>query len=207
MHKYSFVLLAVLAALPSVSAQGVALPVGLQGGGQYRLLIVTEGRRNAVSTNIADYNAFVTAEAAGNPALDALNTTWTAVCSTTTVDARDNTNTDPTPLGSTGVPIYAARGVRLADDYDELWSGALQATPGGPGYPTRGSLRSLERHGLRWGPRRAGGGARHRQSRPWELPLSALPAGFVDFSFGAGSGVSHAADVCALSGVLTVPDC
>ena len=67
MHKYSFVLLAVLAALPSVSAQGVVLPAGLQGGDPYRLLIVTEGRRNAVSTNIADYNAFVTAEAAGTP--------------------------------------------------------------------------------------------------------------------------------------------
>ncbi len=38
------------------------------------------------------------------------------------MDARDNTGTDPTPAGDTGVPIYLVNGFRFADDYDSLWT-------------------------------------------------------------------------------------
>lgn len=125
--------LLVLASQAAASAQ--LPPADLTPGEPYRVISVTDAQRDALSTEIADYNAHVAADAAVRPALLVLGTTWTAVCSTETVDARDNTNTDPTPAGSTGVPIYSERGVRIADDYDQLWSGALAApvTPAGTG--------------------------------------------------------------------------
>lgn len=115
-------LFATLTTASGALAQGFSLPSDLQPGDQYRVLFVTASKRDSSSTDIADYNAFVSADAAANPALAALSTTWTAVASTATVEARDNTNTDPSPAGSTGVPIYRPDGTRLADDYDHLWN-------------------------------------------------------------------------------------
>jgi len=94
----------------------------LNPGDQYRLLFVTNSVTNAESADIAVYNALVAADAAAVPELDALGTTWTAVASTPTVDAVDNTMTDPSPAGPTGVPIYLINGRRFADDYDSLWT-------------------------------------------------------------------------------------
>ncbi len=91
--------------------------------GPYRLLVVTDGVINATSTDIAVYNSFVTAEATAVPALAALGTTWTAVASTSTVDARDNTMTNSAIWG-TGVPIYLLDGTLFADDYASLWTSA-----------------------------------------------------------------------------------
>lgn len=82
-------------------------------------------QRDALSTDIADYNAFVSAAANSVPELLALGTTWTAIASTATVDARDNTGTNPTV--STGVPIYRLDDTRIADDNADLWDDTLQA--------------------------------------------------------------------------------
>ena len=127
--------LAAVSFASALTAQSVNLPpAGLAPGDTYRVLLTTPDRSDATSTDIADYNAFVQAQAANNPALAALNTNWTAVCSTATVDARDNTNTNPTPAGPTGLPIYRTDGLRLADDYDHLWSTVstpLYGTPSG----------------------------------------------------------------------------
>jgi hypothetical protein len=62
-----------------------------QVGDKYRLMFVSSGVRDGSSATIADYNTFIQnlATAAG------LGTGWTAVVSTATVDAKDNTNTDP----------------------------------------------------------------------------------------------------------------
>lgn len=60
----------------------------------------------------------------GTPASALL--TWSAIASTETVSARDNTSTDPTPAGDTGVPIYLLDGVtKIADHYDDLWDGSI----------------------------------------------------------------------------------
>ena len=65
---------------------GVILP-NLPVGSQYQLTFVTAGSRDAMSTNIEDYNQFVTEQAALNPALPQ-GLTWRAIASTATVDAR-----------------------------------------------------------------------------------------------------------------------
>ncbi len=97
--------------------QGVSPPAGLQPGEPYRLLLVTDGSRDAASADIGTYDAFVTADANAVAGLAALNTRWRAVVSTPAVDARDHTGT----TGGGGVPIYRTDGIRVCDDHGSLW--------------------------------------------------------------------------------------
>ncbi|MBC1194095.1 PEP-CTERM sorting domain-containing protein [Microcystis aeruginosa BLCCF158] len=134
----SGVALATLVTASAAQAALVVVPADLAPGAQYRLVFVTAGTRNATSTNIDDYNTFVTNEATGGtPAIDtALDTalngagfdlstiTWKAIGSTASVDARDNTGTNPTL--STGVPIYLIDGNRVANNNADLWDGSIQ---------------------------------------------------------------------------------
>jgi len=107
-------------------AAPITIPTGLNVGDTYRIAFVTSTTRDATSSNIADYNAFVTAAANAQAELAALGTTWTAIASTATVDARDNTNTVPsTAGGSLGVPIYLLNDTKLVDSYDDLWDGTI----------------------------------------------------------------------------------
>ncbi|WP_375329194.1 PEP-CTERM sorting domain-containing protein [Microcystis sp. BLCC-F210] len=128
-----------LATLGTSAAQAafVVVPTDLAPGDQYRLVFVTAGTRDAQSLNIDDYNTFVTNQATGGtPGIDtALDTalngagfdlstiTWKAIGSTSAVDARDNTGTNPS---STGVPIYLIDGNRVANNNADLWDGSLQ---------------------------------------------------------------------------------
>ena len=116
--------LLVTAATPSASAP-IVVPTSLNLGDQYRLAFVTHGERDAFSGNIADYNNFVTAAANSVPELSALGTTWRVIASTSAVDARTNTGTDPTPPGPTGVPIFTLIDFKLANDCDDLWDGTI----------------------------------------------------------------------------------
>ena len=84
-------------------AQVTTVPPGLNPGDQYRLAFVTSTTRDATSTDIADYNTFVLGVANSSAALAALSTTWKAIGSTATADARDNTDTCP---ACTDVPIF-----------------------------------------------------------------------------------------------------
>ena len=102
----------------------VTKPTNLVDGDQYRLVFVTSGTRNALSANIADYNSFVTQQANLSPELAALNTTWKVIGSTTTVNARDNTGTNPTLTG--GVPFYRLDGGLVAANNTELWSSNIR---------------------------------------------------------------------------------
>jgi hypothetical protein len=109
-------------AAPALSAP-VTTPPGLNPGDQYMLAFVTSSATTAGSGNIADYNAFVTTVANSQLALAALATTWTAIGSTSSVDARDNTGTNP--IG-TGVPIFLLDGVsKIADNNADLWDGTI----------------------------------------------------------------------------------
>jgi hypothetical protein len=103
-------------------ASVVTVPSGLNPGDQYRLAFVTSFADQATSSNIADYNIFVTNVAHGVSQLSALGTTWTAIVSTQTVDARDNTGTNPS---STGVPIYTLGGPLIATNNADLWDGSI----------------------------------------------------------------------------------
>ncbi len=87
---------------------------------QYRLVFVSSTVRDATSADIADYNAHV--QSAANAA-GLSSVTWNAIGSTETVDARDNTSTNPAADGS-GVGIFLMDGVtKVVDDYNDLWDG------------------------------------------------------------------------------------
>jgi hypothetical protein len=107
----------------AVLSAPITVPAGLNPGDQYRLAFVTNTTRVATSSNIADYNAFVTAVANSQTELAALGTTWMAIASTATVDARDNTGTNLN--SSTGFPVYLLDETRIADNNADLWSGNI----------------------------------------------------------------------------------
>ncbi|CCI36017.1 PEP-CTERM sorting domain-containing protein [Microcystis aeruginosa] len=128
-----------LATLGTSAAQAalVVVPTGLNPGDQYRLVFVTSGTRNATSSNINDYNNFVTSQVTGSALATQLTTagfnlgtiTWKAIASTrasgsiVAVNARDNTGTNPSSLG---VPIYLIDGNRVANNNTDLWDGSIQ---------------------------------------------------------------------------------
>ncbi len=187
-------------------AAPITIPTGLNPGDTYRIAFVTSTVRDATSTDIADYNAFVTAAANSQASLAALGTIWTAIASTSTVNARDNTSTVPSSVvgGSTGVPIYLLNDTQLVGSYDALWSGTLgnSLSIDETGETTTGS-------GLVW--------------------TGTTPAGLTEFAFGLGvatifgarlgdafatgeswtalsnSETSFEFQLYSLSGLLTVP--
>ncbi len=113
-----------LACCQVAAADFMIVPPGLSPGTQYRLVFVTSGTRNAVSSNIEDYNAFVTSQANQVPSLVSLGTTWHAIGSTFSVHASDNTGTNPSSLG---VPVYNLGGASVAASNVDLWDGSLLA--------------------------------------------------------------------------------
>jgi hypothetical protein len=106
------------------AAVSITVPTGLNPGDQYRLAFLTSTTRPATSTSIADYNVFVTTAANAVPALAALGTTWSAIGSTSVVDARDNTGTNPSADG-VGVPIYQLDDTLLAGGNADLWDSSI----------------------------------------------------------------------------------
>jgi hypothetical protein len=121
-----------LATLGTSAAQAalVVVPPGLSPGDQFRLVFVNDGKRDATSSDIDDYNNFVTNQVTGSALATALTTagfnlgtiTWKAIASTDSVAARDNTGTNPS---STGVPIYLIDGNRVANNNADLWDGSI----------------------------------------------------------------------------------
>lgn len=100
----------------SCQAKATVIPPNLPPGSQYQLIFVTESIRDATSSNIDDYNAFVTSEAALSPSLPA--TLWHAVASTTTVNAIDN-------APSVGLPVYNTHGDLVASAATGLYTATL----------------------------------------------------------------------------------
>ena len=80
-------------------------PTGLAVGTKFRLLFLSSTKRDALSSDIADYNTFVQDRAAaGHADIQAYSGGFGAIGCTAAVDARDNTSTT-----GTGVPIYWAQ--------------------------------------------------------------------------------------------------
>ena len=102
-----------------VQAEIITEPTDLSVGEQYRLVFVTSGSRDATSTDIEDYNSFVDGHGDFAIASD-----WKVIGSTSSVDARDNTSSNPNADGA-GVPLYNLAGERVANDYADLWDGDL----------------------------------------------------------------------------------
>ena len=95
-------------------------PTGLAVGDQFRLLFLSSTKRDALSSDIADYNTFVQDRAAaGHADIRAYSAGFGAIGCTAAVDARDNTSTT-----GTGVPIYWLDGAKVADDYTDFYDGS-----------------------------------------------------------------------------------
>ena len=95
-------------------------PTGLNAGDQFRLLFLSSTKRDALSSDIADYNTFVQDRAAaGHADIQAYSGGFGAIGCTAAVDARDNTSTT-----GTGVPIYWLDGTKVADDYADFYDGS-----------------------------------------------------------------------------------
>ena len=87
-----------------VQAEIITEPTDLSVGEQYRLVFVTSGSRDATSTDIEDYNSFV-----DDHGDFAIASDWKVIGSTNSVDARDNTSSNPNADGA-GVPLYNLAG-------------------------------------------------------------------------------------------------
>jgi hypothetical protein len=109
-----------------VTANGGANPAtgkAWKAGDRYRLVFVTAANTRAASADLGTYDAFLqrVAGAAG------IGGTWKVLGSSATVDARDHTSTHPDVNGK-GEPIFLLDGVtRIADNYEDLWDGSLDA--------------------------------------------------------------------------------
>ena len=96
---------------------------GLVAGDKFRLLFATSTKRNASSTDIADYNTFVqNRAAAGHADIQSYSSGFRVVGSTSATDARDNTSTAYTSTNK-GVRIYWLNGNKVADEYEDFYDG------------------------------------------------------------------------------------
>ncbi|NNE77504.1 MAG: hypothetical protein HKN31_10585 [Pricia sp.] len=79
----------------------------------------TSGTTQAIYPDIATYNNFVQ----GFADAENLGLGWTAIASTSAVNARDNTATATSD--GVGVPIFDMAGTLIAVDYIDLWDGSI----------------------------------------------------------------------------------
>lgn len=111
---------AVLGVTASVASAAIVVPPSLSPGDKYHLVFVTSTTRNATSTNIADYNAFVQAAAdnAGIGSGDGVD--WFAIGSTQTVAAKVNAL-----IGATNLVFLLNGTTKVADGYTDMWDTTL----------------------------------------------------------------------------------
>lgn len=102
-------------------------PTGLNNGDKFRFLFLTQTTRDATSSNIADYNAFVNT-AAGGATYAGTAVSWAAFANTATVGSAANVG----GFGSS-VPVYLTNGTKIANDMSTnsggLWGGSLFSAP------------------------------------------------------------------------------
>src|SRR5262249_2877133 len=103
----------------SARADFMLVPAGLNPGDQFRAVFVSSAVRDAHSSNIADYDQFITnlAVAAGIDTYFGSPVTWQAIGSTATVDAIDRL---PSTFGSP--PIYRLDGALVVNPARGLWT-------------------------------------------------------------------------------------
>jgi hypothetical protein len=94
-------------------------PAGLNPGDHFRFVFITDGIRDATSTNITDYDSFVNVDAEG-ATYNGVVVNWLAIGSTDSVDAIDH-------VGQATATVYLSDGTLVTTDTTPtgLWSGAL----------------------------------------------------------------------------------
>ncbi len=96
------------------------IPTGLSTGDKFRLIFLSSTKRNAGSTDIADYNSFIqNRAAAGHTDIQTYSAGFRAVGCTADSDATANTATT-----GTGVVIHWLNGNKVADDYTDFYDGS-----------------------------------------------------------------------------------
>jgi len=111
-------------------------------GDQYRLVFISSIRATAEdrSDNIADWNAL--AQGFANNATHSANlgsVSWFVIGSTATVDARDNTSTNPNVSGAGHTIMLINGSTVIANDFNDLW--------GGPGSSIQNIINLTENEG------------------------------------------------------------
>ena len=125
LHPRRFAIVVVMVCLASglvgQAEAGIVLqtPAGLNPGEQFRFVFVTDGIRDATSTNIGEYDSFVNVDA-GAATYNGVVVNWLAIGSTDSVDAIDH-------VGQATAPVYLSDGTLVTTDTTPtgLWSGAL----------------------------------------------------------------------------------
>lgn len=186
-------------------------PAGLSSGDQYRLFFMASGERDGTSTDIEDYNDFVQSHVDKSPKLAALGLEWNAVLSTATVDARDNTGTNPEVDGE-GVPVYMINGELLARNYVGLWdfemSPRMNVDEFGNFTPFDDDADSVGGIGVvTWTSTMIGGVAARGFTLGSAEPIVGEAVGGGVIGFGTGSDdAEEVHHVYWMSGVITVPE-
>ena len=177
----------------TVAADWPLIPEGIGPGDSFRLVFVTSGARDASSSDIADYNAFVQAAANGNNNLKPFSGEFRALISTASVDARANTGTT-----GEGVIIHWLGGAQVADDYADLydgdWDSAGGRTESGSAYT-----------GLVWtGGNKAGGKSGQKYAGASEVRLGDLGDARLVLSSPTAGAATEAYPLYAVSPLITV---
>ena len=108
----------------TVPADWSLIPTGLTSGDSFRLLFLTATGHSPTSTNIADYNTYVQGRAAGGHADIQEYSYWFRVLGSAAYStAVENTRTSYTS-SEKGFPIYWLNGIKVVDDYEDLYDGA-----------------------------------------------------------------------------------
>lgn len=102
---------------------GPVVPAGLSPGDKYQLVFITDGTINAMSADIAVYNAFAQAQAELNPSLTGtdMGAQWKALVSTPTIDANANA------VVGANTPVYLLNGTKIADGFADMWDQSVDA--------------------------------------------------------------------------------
>ena len=179
----------------SVAADWPLIPTGLGIGDSFRLLFVTSTTTTADSSDIADYNELVQGRAAANTGLASFSDQFSALVSTSGVDARNNTAT----VGA-GVPVHWLGGEKVADDYADLYDGDWDSVSGitesGGSYA-----------GLVWtGGNKQGGKSGQRHAGAEEVRLGDLGDATMPLSSPTARAATESHPLYALSPVITVVD-
>ena len=97
-------------------------PADIGPGERFWLIFLSSTKRDATSTDIADYNTFVQDLASsGHANIQDHASRFRVVGCTQTVDARDNTRTN---TNGPGVPIYWVGGAKVADSHTDFYDGS-----------------------------------------------------------------------------------
>ncbi len=118
-HARNIAILAVMS-LNSCAQAGYVAPSGLSPGDTFRLVFITSGTIDALSSDINVYDRFVSdsAASAGLSRINGIDVSWKAIGSTASVYARNR-------FAITDAQIFRLDGQKVSDNLTSLWASIL----------------------------------------------------------------------------------